>query len=237
MKKIDSKYQKEAIKMVKSGELWDNPKIVLHYQTGIDMRKSWKDFHKLQIFNWFPLEMLPSFKPKCGTCGNGDRMIKDGMNNPPRLIFAEFENYILHAPQRLCCSQCESMAATQKANKIPKNERVQYFWLTTEECIQEQLACEEPDMFEQFPCYLSAKAGLDKECFDNIVDNAVKGIGPAAAANSIDRKHAARWQPKEIIGDHTCIVVVPSLCSQMNSTFQPMILKNALVISQKRWEV
>jgi hypothetical protein len=47
MKKIDSKYQKEAIKMVKSGELWDNPKILLHYQTGIDMRKSWKDFHKL----------------------------------------------------------------------------------------------------------------------------------------------------------------------------------------------
>jgi hypothetical protein len=42
MKKIDSKYQKEAIKMVKSGELWDNPKIVLHYQTGIDMRKSWQ---------------------------------------------------------------------------------------------------------------------------------------------------------------------------------------------------
>jgi hypothetical protein len=164
-------------------------------------------------------------------------MIKDGMNNPPRLVFAEFENYILRAPQRLCCSQCESMAATQKANKIPKNERVQYFWLTTEECILEQLACEEPDMFEQFPCYLSAKAGLDKECFDNIVDNAVKGIGPAAAADSIDRKHAARWQSKEIIGDHTCVVVVPSLCSQMNSTFQPMILKNALVISQKRWEV
>jgi hypothetical protein len=129
MKKIDSKYQKEAIKMVKSGELWDNPKIVLHYQTGIDMRKSWQDFHKLRIFNWFPLEMLPSFKPKCGTCENGDRMIKDGMNNPPRPI--------LNAPQRLCCSLCESMAATQKANKIPKNERVQYFWLTTEECILE----------------------------------------------------------------------------------------------------
>jgi hypothetical protein len=216
MKKIDLKYLKEAIKMVKSGELWDNLKIVLHHQMGIDMRKSWKDFHKLRIFNWFRLEMLPSFKPKCGTCGNGDHMIKDGMNNPPHLIFAEFENYILNAPQRLCCSRCKSMAATQKAKKIPKNEQVQYFWLTTEECILEQLACEEPDMFEQFPCYLSAKAGLDKECFNNIVDKAPR-IGKTLEQNTskgwglnINDNSGAEHQRKHAIGAATLkMVAVP----------------------------
>jgi len=191
-------YQKKALKMVRQGVLWDLPKTVLHGSQDIDMRKSWEPFHKLKIFNWFPFEMLPSFKVKCGTCGKSDSIKKDGMNNPPRLVFGEHENYILNAPQRLCCKRCKSMAATQKSNQIPKSERSQYIFLTTDESVLEQLACEEPGVFEAFPCFLSSKAGLDKECFDNIVDNAGKGIGPGAAAESIDRKHAARWQSKEI---------------------------------------
>jgi hypothetical protein len=81
---------------------------------------------------------------------------------------------------------------------IPKEKRVQYNWLTTDDCILEQIACEAPHISEEFPCYLSSRAGLDKELFDNIVDNAVKGIGPGAMAETIERKHAARWQAKEI---------------------------------------
>lgn len=197
MSNINPAYQKTAIKKVREGELWDFPKTVRHGQLGIDLRKSWKEFHKLPIFNWFPFELIDNFKPVCPTCGKSDRMAKAGLNNPPRLVFGEHENYILNAPQRLCCRRCESMAAAQKANKIPKKERVNFHWLTTDECILEQIACEEPGVFEEFPCYLSAKAGLDKTCFDNIVDSAVKGSGPASAAESIERKHAARWQSKE----------------------------------------
>jgi hypothetical protein len=198
LKAITGKYHQRAIKMVKQGNLWDRPKTVMQNQEGIDMRRSWKEFFKLPVFNWFPLVMLPNFKFNCGTCGKSDCIKKDGMNKPPRLVYGERQNYILNAPQRLCCTRCEKMAKLQEVNGIPKQERPQFNWLTTDDCFLDQLACEEPDVFEEFPCYLSSKAGLDKSCFENVVDNAVKGIGPVAVAESIERKHAATWQSNEI---------------------------------------
>lgn len=198
MSSIDAKYHKEAIKKVQNGNLWDNPSVVLHGKQGIDMRKSWKEFHKMSVFNWFPFELIPGFKPNCGTCGSGDCMKKDGLNNPPRLVFGEHENYILNAPQRLCCAHCKDMAKIQADTGIATEDRSQYNWLTTDDCILEQIACEYPHVSEEFPCYLSSCAGLDKDLLDNIVDNAVKGIGPGAMSETIERKHAAHWQSREI---------------------------------------
>lgn len=179
--------------------MWDRAKVVLHHDPSIDLRHSWKEFHRLDIFNWFPKEMIPNWKPKCGTCGSSDHIKSNGCNNPPRLVFGEHENYLLNAPQRYLCRSCKKKAKDEEAAGIPKNERAKYTWLSTDDCVLDQLACEDPDIFELFPCHLAKKAGLDKECLDNIIDNVVKGVGPAASAETIARKHGARWQSKEIM--------------------------------------
>jgi hypothetical protein len=110
----------------------------------------------MAVFNWFPYKLIPDFKPICGTCGLSNCMVKAGMNNPPRLVFGENENYLLNAPQRMCCTRCKKQAKLQQANMIPKEKRVQYNWLTTDDCILEQIACEAPHILEEFPCYLSS---------------------------------------------------------------------------------
>jgi hypothetical protein len=144
IKLINAKYHEKAIKGIQSGVLRDNPSMVRHGIPRIDVRKSWKEFHKMAVFNWFPYKLIPDFKPICGTCGLSDCMVKAGMNNPPRLVFGENENYLLNAPQQMCCTQCKKQAKLQQANMIPKEKRVQYNWLTTDDCILEQIACEAP---------------------------------------------------------------------------------------------
>jgi hypothetical protein len=51
IKLINAKYHEKAIKGVQSGVLRDNPSMVRHGIPRIDVRKSWKEFHKMAVFN------------------------------------------------------------------------------------------------------------------------------------------------------------------------------------------
>jgi hypothetical protein len=53
----------------------------------------------------------------------------------------------------------------------------------------QQLSLEHPDVAEEFPCYLSKGAGVDKKLMHSIIIDASKGTGPAATAKSLHRKH------------------------------------------------
>jgi hypothetical protein len=75
IKLINAKYHEKAIKGIQSGVLRDNPSMVRHGIPRIDVRNSWKEFNKMAVFNWFPYELIPDFKPICGTCGLSDCMI------------------------------------------------------------------------------------------------------------------------------------------------------------------
>jgi ribosomal protein S27AE len=198
MEKINSKeYNAEAIKSVKKGDLWDRPKAVLH-QHCTDLKTSWKSFFCRPVFNWFPTEMLPAWKPKCGTCGMSDSMRKNGQNNPCRSVYAEHENFIINAPQRWACGKCAKTAQAQKNASVSRKERVQYTWLSTDDVILDQIATEDPEIFEHFPCFLTQRAGIEKDFFFSILLDAAKGTGPGTASESMERKHHKKWQSKEI---------------------------------------
>jgi hypothetical protein len=55
-----------ALKQVKKGILWEIPPLPLHRHQ-MDMKASWKSFHRLRVFHWFPAEMLAglNWTPKC----------------------------------------------------------------------------------------------------------------------------------------------------------------------------
>lgn len=215
---IDKKYQQVAARKAKCGELWDVPKAVLHNRANVNMRTSWKEFFKFRIFNWFPSEMIPSWKPKCGTCGNNDEIVGHGRNNPPRLIFGEDENYILNAPCRYYCGRCARTRKTQKEAGVCAKDLVQYTWLTTDDCVLEQLAVEDPDVYELFPFLLSSQNGICKRYFNGIANNAVKGIGPGAAAETMARNHGAKWQSRELqwAGHLRCRRLKPHVTDEVN---------------------
>jgi hypothetical protein len=61
-------------------------------------------------------------------------------------------------------------------------------WHAADVVILEQLASEDPEMFEAFPCHLSHRNGMDKASHESVGNEAVKGVGPAANAETIERK-------------------------------------------------
>jgi hypothetical protein len=63
----------------------------------------------------------------------------------------------------------------------------------------EQLATGNPGVYELFPARLSKRAALDKELFAILVENAAKGIGPSATADTLVTYLAATWQAKELM--------------------------------------
>jgi hypothetical protein len=82
--------------------------------------------------------------------------------------------------------------------KRSKLERYKSFGLSLLGLIQiQQLAVENGDIYEMFPCYLSHRAGIDNNLFKSIVSSATKGIGPGSFSVILERNHHALWQSKE----------------------------------------
>ena len=176
-KQIETKeYQTLAREQAKKGNLWDEPREVV-YATRIDLRDSWKAQFKLPVFNWFPEIIIPDWKPKCGSCGKSENMIKWGTGNPPRLCFGEYENCILNSPQRYCCKGCQGLAKLQATNGVAIRDRVQYSWLATDNSILDQIMAEDPDVYEMFPFHLSHKNGITKKLAESMALDATKGPG------------------------------------------------------------
>lgn len=190
------KYKEKAHKMVKQGKLWDDPVFIRHEDIG-DIKKSWPEFFKMRVFNWIPLDLLRNgWAPLCCNCGT--KCAKNGTSNPPRLIFGQFENYLLNAPQRFICMKCKSVASREEANGVEKKQRTQYSWLSTHDDIMAQIEAENPSLVAAFPCHLSHINGVDNELLRQIVHLAARGLGPAAVAIMISEFHESRWQEKEV---------------------------------------
>jgi hypothetical protein len=118
MNSLDAKNNDAAVKRVEKGDLWDRPSEVMHCTPSIDLKKCWRGFCKYRVFNWLPDAMMPCWKPRCCTCGSCNNIVKHGTNNPSRIVYGLFENYILNAPQRYKCTGCEKDNELEKTNGV-----------------------------------------------------------------------------------------------------------------------
>eukprot|EP00978_Attheya_sp_CCMP212_P024800 scaffold78540_cov53-Attheya_sp.AAC.1 len=191
--------QERASCNVRLGILMEQPRAVL-YCHPVNLKDSWKLFHQLKQFNWLVVEQMPpGWMPKCGSCGYFADMRKHGKSSPPRLVYEAFENYVLNAPERFYCRGCAKLRKNQRISGVPKKDLVQYSWTSTSKEILEQLRLEHMDVYLRFPCFLTKRAGIDNELLISICNDAVKGIGPAAKHDVLERQHCERWQEKEVM--------------------------------------
>ena len=195
-----AKKQKREIaqKYVASGELWEYPKLVRRGHPSVrNLKTSWRPFFTLKVFHWIPLELTPKdWIPKCPNCGL--KCVRNGFNQPSRLIYGLHENYLLNTPERLICKKCRKEACRQKGSGIPKKDRVQYNFLLTNSDIMDQIAEVDPNLVSEFPCTLSHVNGIDKKYFALIKHLATKSVGPMAVASMTLSLHEATWQKKEL---------------------------------------
>ena len=188
--------QKRALELVQSGQLWERPLENIGQNQPTSLQNSWKSFHRLSQFNWLLCGGIlpPEYRPKC-RCGR--MMKKNGKTNPPRLVYGSVENYMLNAPERFVCGACAQSAKIQKENGLPKKERVQWSYLSSDDHILDQLRVENLDAYLMFPCMLTKRAAIDNDLLDDLMDEAAKGNGPGGMADTRQRKHCKRWQEKE----------------------------------------
>ena len=88
---MNTVYKNKAYKKVEqNGIVWDIPPSLVVNPTH-SMKKRWIDFFQFRVFNWFPEFILgKDWRPDCPHCGNS---LFNGINNTPRLIFDQTENY------------------------------------------------------------------------------------------------------------------------------------------------
>lgn len=162
-----------------------------------DLKTSWRAFFRLKVFYWLPLELTTKdWILKCPNCGT--KCVRNGFNNPPRLIYGLHENYLLHSPERLMCKKCRKEARKQNRSGIPRIDRVQYNFLLTDSDIMDQIAEVDPNLVSEFPCTLSHVKGFDNEYFALVEHLASKSVGPMAVASMTLSLHEATWQKKRI---------------------------------------
>jgi hypothetical protein len=101
------------------------------------------------------------FKFKCPNCHL--RMSRHNFSGGCRLIYGEYQNYILCSPQRWICYSCAKDCKTQKKARVPRKERLQHTWRDADSQLLQQLSLDHPDVAEEFPCCLSKGAGIDKK--------------------------------------------------------------------------
>ena len=88
-----------------NGVLWDHPPTLI-INSMYPLKQCCRDFFRLPIFNWLPDAMLGlEWRPVCPNCGK--KMSNNGHGNPPKLVFGQYQNYLLHAPNRYICSSCQ----------------------------------------------------------------------------------------------------------------------------------
>ena len=146
--------QAKASSRFKEGYLYQIPPEVL-YSIPIGIRKSWKKFHALEKFDWILKDIMPGgWVPRC-------TFVSDctwyGKSNPPRLLYAVRENYVLNSPERFFCTFCSKNAKYQKPLGIPNNGRAQYSYLLTCNHILEHMRTEDLDVYLMFICTLQRR--------------------------------------------------------------------------------
>ena len=182
-----SKYYKNwSRKIEETGVLWDNPPSLIK-KPKFGIKKRWLDFFQMRVFNFFPEAMIgKNWSPYCPNCKQ--KLSRNGHFLEPRLVFDQYDNYWLNAPNKYICRECEiSDAPNKKA----------YNFRTTSNEIMNQIRDCHPEIYNLFPCYITSKNAIDKKLMDSIIHNTVKGIGPSAMRETIVSLHELEWQKKE----------------------------------------
>ena len=115
--------QGKACANARKGILWSQLREVVPGSGG-DLKKAWKCFFNLRVFNWHPEAVLGGdWKPSCVTCGQSDKVKENTKCQPARLVYDRHDNYLLNAPIRYACSRCSKDAKRQKACGISRKDR------------------------------------------------------------------------------------------------------------------
>lgn len=190
-----NEYYEKAYKNIRSnGTCWDIPPTIVK-KVSSDAKTCWKDFFKLRVFNFIPQAMIGEhWRPKCPCCKH--KMTRHAKDVPPRLVFDQFDNYWLNAPDRYRCDNCIDYNNSIKDD--PTKEKRQVTHVSTNDAIMTQIQNSFPEVTDAFPCYLTKKNAIDKKLMETVVHNAVKGVGPHAMAENIVAWHQLHWQKQEL---------------------------------------
>ena len=149
------------------------------------------DFFRLRIFNWIPEALIgKEWKPKCPNCKIP--LLRNGHGGVPRIVFDLHDNYWLNAPNKYICKDCESK---YKQNLLPANQS--YSFRSTSKEIMNEIKQTHPEIYDAFPCFLTARNAIDNQLLNLMVHNAVKSIGPSALRETLVSLHQRNWQQKE----------------------------------------
>lgn len=190
---LKDSYRLQAFnKIQQHGIFWDHPPSLI-VKPIPNLKRCWMEFFKLPVFNWIPEAILgTTWKPHCPNCKK--KLTRDGVKLPPRLVFGLNQNYWLNAPQKYACHDCR--AASKESVKKGGNKIIHSFY-DTSEAVLKQIEDLNPELCNIFPCHLRVKNAIDKDLMDLIIHSAVKGVGPAAMAETIASFHELLWQKKE----------------------------------------
>ena len=116
--------------------------------------------------------MGKDWKPKCPNCGNA--CVRNGHNNAPFIVFDQYQNYWLNAPEKFRCRTCEGAEGSK-----------QFSFLTTGDDILKQIGATDPELLDLFQCYVTQKNAIDKKLMKLIIDCTVKEIRPDAMSKKL----------------------------------------------------
>jgi hypothetical protein len=195
--------QVEIKNEIRQGKVWDRSDLQLHHHIKpAIMREGWKDFFKMDVYNWVPSVLLSKndipWLPMCPNTNCIHKCTRNGFNNSPRIVYGMHENYILNAPERYRCKPCQIKRSTHFALNLPKKEAPRCEWNSLDQHIMEQVKDSNHGMFYEFPCVLSHINALDKSVLKLVQDLAVRGVGPGSVAGMLISWHEHSWQKKEI---------------------------------------
>jgi hypothetical protein len=177
---------------VNIGQLWTVGKYPLHIHTNIDLKTCWRQFFQYRVFNWWPdLRLEHDWIPKFPHCNIrcGVEINKNLVT--PRFMYREMENYLLNAPLRYKCKDCEEHYNLKLAHNAPKDQLTPFRFTTTSKAFLTQLAASDPDVFYVISCVLTKKAGVCRHLVEKMKLAAVKSHGHMAYAKTIRRLHLA----------------------------------------------
>jgi hypothetical protein len=177
---------------VNIGQLWTVANYPLHRHTNIDLKTCWRRFFQYRVFNWRPDLLLEhDWIQKCPLCNTRRGVEIEKSLVAPRLIYGETENYLLNAPLRYKCKDCEERYNLKLSHNVPKDQLKPFSFTTTNKAFLTQLAASEPGIFFLLPCVLTKRGGVCRHLVEKMKLASAKGHGPMAYSKTIRKLHCA----------------------------------------------
>ena len=105
-------YKRSSQNVQQKGVFWDNPPTLIVHASH-PLQHCWVDFFRMPVFNWIPGSFMgKDWKPKCPNCGNA--CVQNRHNNAPFIVFDQYQNYWLNAPEKFRCRTCEGAEGSKQ---------------------------------------------------------------------------------------------------------------------------